>query len=140
MGMTKSFLIQWTQMQRKVLGFNEHVAEAAFWIPNTDIYDCDDSLVVKLELAGVPRDQLEIQLDSDTLIVAGTRRDPCTGETGSGYRFRQMEIDYGPFQRVIPLPYAVDGTRARTDWRDGILEIRLPRARARRAHRITIAI
>jgi HSP20 family protein len=136
--MTKSLLIQWTQMQRKVAAFSEHLTEAAVWVPNTDVYDCQDALVVRLELAGVPKDSVDVRLESDALIVSGERRDPCSGETGTGYRFRQMEIDYGPFQRIIPLPYPVDGAKAKADYREGILEIRLPRARVRRSQRIAI--
>jgi HSP20 family protein len=136
--MTKNFLIQWTQMQRKVAAFGDQLPESPFWVPNTDVYDREDVLVVRMELAGVPKETVEVHLDNDTLVVSGVRRDPCSGETAAGYRFRQMEIDYGPFQRAIPLPYPVDGSRAKADCRDGILEIRIPKARTRHAKRIAV--
>jgi HSP20 family protein len=141
--MTKNLLSQWGQIQRKLAGLSGELAadrEAAGWQPNTDVYDGPDGLVVKVELAGVPCDGLSVFLEQSALIIEGVRRDPYTGETGAGYRFRQMEIEYGPFRRIIPLPYPVNGKGALAHCQGGILEIRLPRAAAPVARRVTIIL
>ena len=141
--MTKSLITQWGQIQRKLAGIQGRLGageESAGWQPNTDVYDGPDGLIVKVELAGVPCEGISIFLEERVLVIEGQRRDPYTGETGAGYRFRQMEIEYGPFQRVIPLPYPVNGRAAMAHCHGGILEVRLPRAEAVIKKRVTIIL
>lgn len=141
--MSKNFLAQWGQIQRKLAGIQGQIGATqspSSWQPNTDVYDGPDVLVVKVELAGVACEGITVFLEERALVIEGIRRDPYTGETGAGYRFRQMEIEYGPFQRVIPLPYPVDGKSALAHCAGGILEIRLPRAQAAVTKRVTIIL
>ena len=141
--MTRSVLAHWSVLQRKLAGVPGEESlhpSSTVWQPNTDVYDGPDGLVVKVELAGVPCDSLLIYLESGALVVEGERRDPFSGESVAGLRLRQMEIDYGPFQRVIPLPYPVDWQGALSHCADGVLEIRLPRADAAVRKRIVIVL
>jgi len=129
--MQRSFLAQWNQIQRKLAGLTGQLPDphaASAWSPNTDVYDGPDGLIVKVELAGVTSDSIEVRLDEQALAITGVRRDPQCSETASGYRFRQLEMDYGPFQRIVPLPFAVDGAHTRATFQNGILLIRLPRS------------
>jgi HSP20 family protein len=129
--MTRSILAQWAQIQRKLAGLANHTLEqhgSAAWSPNTDVYEGADDVVVKMELAGVPAESIRILLENRVLLVEGLRRDPHSGESAAGYRFRQMEVEYGPFRRVIEMPFAVDGENTRARMQNGILFIRLPRA------------
>src|SRR5258706_2170320 len=64
------------------------------WTPNTDVYEKDDVMVVKMEIAGIEKDDLEITLNDRMLIVRGYRRDQCR-QSPQRCAFRQMEIDYG---------------------------------------------
>jgi HSP20 family protein len=132
--MSKNLLAQWSQIQKKLAGLNDPASTAhppTEWVPNADVYDSPDGLVVKVELAGVACDGFSIHLEERALVIEGVRRDPyaCPDRCAEGYRFRQMEIEYGSFRRVIPLPYAVSASKARARCDRGICEIRLPRAR-----------
>lgn len=139
--MSKNLLLQWSMIQRKLAGLPQRLsADESVWQPNTDVYDGPNGLIVRMEIAGVSCDNILVSLEKTALIVEGTRRDPCTGDTAPGYRFRQMEIEYGPFRRVIPLPYPVNGREALAHCSGGILEIRLPRAEAPAPRRITILL
>lgn len=139
--MSKDLLAQWNQLQRKMAGFHTGDPEAtSIWAPNTDIYETADGLVVKVELPGVPQNNVQVQLGDGALVVEGVRRDPYCGATSAGYRFRQMEIEYGPFRRMIELPYAVDPQGARARMEGGFLEITLPRARQKSSRRIMVVI
>lgn len=141
--MQRSFFFQWSQLQRKLAGLdsaNQTAAGASGWNPNVDIFEGPDGLLIRVELAGVTPEMVEIQVDDQALVVRGIRRDPQGSETASGYRFRQMEIDFGPFERILPLPFAVDGAQARATFRNGILSIRLPRAPAPQATHIRIQV
>jgi len=124
--MEKHIVIRWSRRTAELTGGGW----AQTWVPNTDICEREDSVVVRVEVAGVPADRLEILVEEESLIIRGVRENPALGETAAGYRFRQLEIEYGPFQRVIPLPFAVDAERAEARLRHGILEIRLPRSLA----------
>lgn len=129
--MTRSLLVQWTQIQRKLAGLAHHTLgphSSTAWSPNADVYESADEVVVKMELAGVPAGSVRIVLENRVLLVEGLRRDPHSGESTAGYRFRQMEIEYGPFRRLIEMPFAVDGEHTQARMQNGILFVRLPRA------------
>ena len=129
--MTRSLSAQWSQIQRKLAGLSERMSDQpgmGSWSPNTDVCASADDLIVKLELAGVSKDSVRIHLEDESLLVEGVRRDPYGGESTAGYKFMQMELEYGAFKRVIPLPFHVDGDRARAQFDNGILRIQLPRA------------
>jgi len=133
--MSKNLLAQWSQIQRKLAGLNDQSSTphaSAEWVPNADVYDGPGGLVVKVELAGVASDGFNIHLEKRALVIEGVRRDPhaCPDRCAEGYQLRQMEIEYGPFRRVIPLPYAVSASKATARCDRGICEIHLPKARA----------
>ena len=141
--MTKNILTQWAHLQRKITGAPEHLLVShgsGAWSPNTDIYESADDVIVKVELAGVDKESIRVHLEGQAVIVEGVRRDPYGGESTAGYRFRQMEIEYGPFQRVVPVPFAVSGEQARAQISNGILKVRLPRAKAPVQTKITITM
>lgn len=137
--MTKNIISHWAQIHRKLVG--EIVEpQGGAWAPNTDVYESADDVMVKVELAGVDKESVQIQLDGQTLIVQGMRRDPYGGESTAGYRFRQMEIEYGPFQRAVALPFPVDADHATAQMQNGILKIRLPRAQEAAPTKISVVM
>jgi HSP20 family protein len=130
--MTRTVFIHWSQIQRKIVGLTDHLLEqhqTGGWVPNTDICEGPDDMIVKMELAGVAQDSIHINLENQALLVEGVRRDPYGRASTADYRFRQMEIEYGPFRRVVQAPFPVDGARAKAVFENGILKITVPRAR-----------
>jgi HSP20 family protein len=107
------------------------------WSPNTDVYETPDSLVVKMEIAGISKEDLEITLNDRVLLVRGLRKDPCRQRRCS---FRQMEIDYGHFERHIVIPRSVDGSRVRAQFNNGFLQIELPKSQQSEHATVTIVI
>src|SRR5215217_6943024 len=79
--------------------------------------------VVHAELAGIDIDEIGLEIEGRELVIAGHRRPP--GET-EGRVYQQLEIDFGPFRRVIPLGADVVADEARATYRDGILRVELP--------------
>ena len=98
------------------------------WVPNADVIEHADGLLVRLELAGVAYESIQITITHGALIISGTRTNPHSGSTAAGYRFQQMEIEYGPFERVLPLLYPIQHQHAKARCNGGMLEIQLPRA------------
>ena len=84
------------------LGLSAAAGHSA-WTPNTDVYETPDHLVVKVEIAGINKDDLEITVNDRLLLVRGYRKDPCR-QRQHRCSFRQMEVDYGYFERRIVIP------------------------------------
>ncbi|MDI6739375.1 MAG: Hsp20/alpha crystallin family protein, partial [Candidatus Edwardsbacteria bacterium] len=101
--------------------------EESTWHPYGDIYETEDDLVIKLELAGVSKQGLSISIRGDDLAVTGVRRD--VGEADAKRIYLKMEINHGQFSKVIVLPDDVSRENIRSVYKDGILEIRLARIR-----------
>src|SRR5688500_15941403 len=88
-----------------------------FWYPAADVYKARGGWVVKVELAGVAPDELEVEISGDTLRVAGVRRDEATYESVS---YHQLEITYNRFEKTIRFPCPVEGARIEVNYKDGL--------------------
>jgi|YelNatPaOPRAMG01_1025707.scaffolds.fasta_scaffold00014_13 HSP20 family protein len=90
------------------------------WSPNTDIFETDDEVVIRMEAAGLDKDRLHVTLQGDRLIVRGYRPE---SHPGSPVTYQQMEISYGPFEKVFILPEEMKENPIRAVYRNGMLEI-----------------
>jgi HSP20 family protein len=93
------------------------------WTPHTDVYVSDHGLVIKVELAGMKSDSLEIVVEGQRLRISGVRPDCCRAPHCS---FLVMEINYGPFETVLELPVGYDLARAKAVYVNGFLRIDVP--------------
>ncbi|HEX7957247.1 MAG TPA: Hsp20/alpha crystallin family protein [Pyrinomonadaceae bacterium] len=93
-----------------------------FWYPAADVYKTREGWVVKVELAGVTADELEVEISGDTLRVSGTRRDAEVTESVS---YHQLEITYSRFEKTIRFPCPVEGAVVERRYRDGLLVLHL---------------
>src|SRR6185436_15528633 len=95
------------------------------WIPNTDVYATECGLVVKVELAGMRSENLEITIEGNRLRIAGSRPVGCRA---AKCRFLVMEVNYGPFESVLELPAGYDLGQAKAAYLNGFLRIDVPLA------------
>ncbi len=98
-------------------------AAKAHWVPNTDVYATDSGLVVKVELAGMRSDHLEITVEGNRLRISGNRPDGCRA---AKCNFLVMEINYGPFESELELPSGYDLGSAKAAYLNGFLRIDVP--------------
>ena len=108
------------------------------WVPNADIFARGSDLVVRVQLAGVGREDVEVTLDDDVLTIAGERKGNPDGE---GLQTYVRELFYGSFRRDVPLPSGIDGSRIDAVFDNGMVEITVKGAaedRAREPQRIEI--
>lgn len=96
----------------------------AAWTPPADIYETKDEVVMVLELPGVNQKEVEISLVGDTLSVRGERHRAEEVEEDDCHR---VERRFGPYFRALVLPSVVDSSRIKAIYKDGLLEIRLPK-------------
>jgi HSP20 family protein len=108
----------------------------AHWSPNTDVYATESGLVVKVELAGMRSENLEIMVEGQRLRISGTRPDGCRSPKCN---FLLMEINYGSFERMLELPTTYDLSQAKASYLNGFLRIDVPLAHhARKATKVPV--
>jgi HSP20 family protein len=95
--------------------------------PSVDVYYADDPprAVVKADLAGVDAEDVGLEIRGRQLLIAGERR-PAQA---SGRLYQQIEIEHGPFRRLVELGADVIPEEAKASYEDGILEVQVPLAR-----------
>ena len=104
-------------------------------MPKVDVIDREEDVVVRAELPGVEKKDLEISTTDTTVTIKATTRHEEKEEKGDYYR---CEISQGSFARTVRLPEEVDGGRAKATFKDGMLELRLPKTE--KSHRQTIKV
>lgn len=95
-----------------------------YWRPAVDFIETTDNLQIKVELAGIHEDEIEITLYPDALIVEGSRKGHAPGDAC----YHAAEIRYGPFRLEIPLPVSVDRERVSARLEQGMLILNIPKA------------
>lgn len=105
------------------------------WEPAVDIYETDDALVLEVELPGVSREAISVELHEHTLRLSGERtREPAV----KAGQYRRAEGRYGAFQRVFRLPTIVDQGKVQATHKNGVLALRLPKRDAARPQGVPI--
>jgi HSP20 family protein len=117
-------------------GPRESTSEA-FWTPNTDVYLTDTGLVVKVELSGMRREDLEVAVEGHQLRISGIRRDGCRSPQ---CRFVVMEINYGHFESAIDLPPGYDLSSAKAAYQNGFLRVDVPLLSAQPAQPFSVPV
>jgi HSP20 family protein len=105
------------------------------WIPPMDLVETEDHLVLRADLPGVDRDEIEIEVKDGVLTVAGERRAQHE-EKREG--FHRVERSFGRFSRALELPKGVEADNIEASFERGVLEVRMPKPAERRPTRIEI--
>jgi HSP20 family molecular chaperone IbpA len=92
------------------------------WRPPTDVYETDDAIAVKIEIAGVSEEDFAITFSEGNLVVSGVRADPA-----AKLGYRQMEISYGEFHAEVFVPLPVDVDCIEATYQNGFLHVTLPK-------------
>lgn len=117
------------ELREELLGQGRRYAllqQAAAWRPAADIHETTDAIVVKLELAGVREEQVEITVYDNGLVVAGRRDDDADRDDCLCYH--EAQVHYGPFRAEFRLPAPVERDGAVASYDHGFLKLRLPKA------------
>ena len=92
------------------------------WCPAADVYRTPDGWIVKVDLAGIRPEDVQITIDDRLLRISGLRRDSLCGEGVSHY---QLEITYSRFEKTIQFPRSIEHASIARDYNDGLLILRL---------------
>ncbi len=107
------------------------------WTPALDLYEEKDNLVVKVELPGMKREDIDVSLHEGSLSISGERKSEEKHQDADAYR---MERFFGRFQRTVTLPTPVAGDKVKAQYKDGILTITLPKTEEAKPKRIDVNV
>jgi len=113
----------------------EEPAERVF-APALDVYETDGEVVVKAELPGVKKEDVEVLVRDNNLIIRGEKKEEKEEKTETYHRVERV---YGKFERVVALPAEVKLEGVKAEFKDGVLEIRLPKEKTSREAKIGIS-
>jgi HSP20 family protein len=94
------------------------------WVPPMDLTETEGEYVLRADLPGLRRDQVEIEVKDDVLTISGERR---SEHEDKGEGFHRVERSFGRFSRSLDLPKGVDAQAVKAEFADGVLEVRIPK-------------
>ena len=107
------------------------------WSPAIDIYDSKDNLMIKADIPGMDKKDIDITIQGDTLVLKGEKKtDNEVKEKG----YVKTERFYGSFNRAVRLPAEVDSTKVKATYKEGVLELVLPKKEEAKPKQINVDV
>lgn len=107
------------------------------WSPSVDIYETTDNIVIKAEVPGVKKEDISVEVKDDTLYLRGERK---FEKDVKEENYHRMERSYGSFRRVFSLPATVEQDKVKASFKDGVLEITLPKVEKAKPKKIAVDV
>ena len=107
------------------------------WTPALDVYEDKDNFVVKAELPGMKKEDIEVSLHDGSLSISGERKAETKHEDAEVYRAERF---FGRFQRTVTLPTAVAADKVKAAYKDGVLTITLPKTEEAKPKQIDVSV
>lgn len=107
------------------------------WTPAFDVYEEKDNYVVKAELPGMKREDINVSIQGGDLVISGERKRETTTDQAGVYR---AERYFGKFQRAVSLPATVSAGEVRAEYKDGVLTVMLPKSEEAKPKQIEVKI
>jgi HSP20 family protein len=116
--------------------FGQTERDARRWVPPMDLVEAEDHFVLKADLPGLSDADVKIEVQDGTLRISGERKAEHEQRERGWYR---IERSFGSFSRSLSLPDGVDPDGIKAEFKDGVLEVRIPKPEERKPHRIAIS-
>jgi HSP20 family protein len=120
---SSGYLIEGRREILHAVGWQVQV-RAGVWSPPTDAYETEVAYVVRVEVAGMREENIDITVEENVLVISGSRPDVPERRA-----YHQMEIRFGKFETIISLPGPIDLEQSRAEYEDGFLTVTLPKAK-----------
>ena len=128
----------WAREYDRGRGEHEDVTSRGSWLPPVDIYENGrHELVMRAELPGLRREDIDVTVENNVLTLRGERR---RDEAVNDSQYHRAERAYGPFSRSFTLPATIDGNHVRAEYRDGMLTVTLPLRDEARPRQIQVEV
>jgi HSP20 family protein len=109
-------------------------AEARTWSPLVDIHETDGEIIVRADLPGLSREEIDIELAGDALSIKGDRK------LDENRSYVRVERPHGAFQRSFTIGVPIDTANVKAAYRDGVLEVALPKAEEARPKQVKVDV
>ena len=106
------------------------------WVPALDVWETDTEVVYAFDLPGIPEDRIEIEVHDETLTVSAEREKVAEESSDRFYRFERR---HGSFTRAVGLPQGADESKIAASYKDGVLEVRVPKPEVAQPRKIQLA-
>lgn len=127
----------WEQMNRMFEDFFVTRKEEKVWTPAVDVLETEDEVIINAELPGIQKEHLQISLEEGSLTIKGERKFEAEIKRED---FHQKERFEGSFLRTIPLPPYLVLDKASAKYKDGVLQIKIPKTEKRKKRELQIEI
>lgn len=124
----RPFQMEWPRLNKAALPFEGKM-------PDVDIIERDDEIVLKAEMPGVDKKDIDISVTQNSVTIKGTTSHEEKEEKGDYYR---CEIARGSYARTMSLPADVDETKSKASYKDGVLQLTLPKLQKSKRHSIKV--
>lgn len=107
------------------------------WIPSIDVCENKDNVIIKADLPGLKKEEIELSVQEDHLVLKGEKKKDSEVKEENFYKAERF---YGSFVRTVPLPAPVDSGKADAKYQDGVLTVTLPKKEEARPKQIAINV
>jgi HSP20 family protein len=107
------------------------------WMPPVDIAETENELVVKADVPDVRLEDIQVNLENDTLTLKGQRKFEKASDKGGYHR---IERSYGSFERSFTVPNTVDAEHVKADYKNGVLTVTLPKKESAKPRKINVEV
>ena len=107
------------------------------WLPTIDLFEDQDELVLKAEIPGMKKEDIDISLQGEVLTLSGERKEDAVFDKAESYRSERL---LGRFQRTLTLPVSVDAKKVNATYRNGVLTVVLPKAEEAKPKQIEVKV
>ena len=104
--------------------------------PPVDVYETDSEVVVKAELPGVKKEDIDVTIKENSVYIKAERKEEREEKTENVHR---VERFYGRIERIVPLPVEVKPEEAKAEYKDGVLEIRIPKVKVSKEAKVQVS-
>ena len=120
-----------------MLSNGEDSESMSSWVPAMDVLETEDKVLLRAELPGLTQDDVQLTVENNVLTLSGDKH--FSHEASEGH-YRRIESRYGSFYRSFTLPSTVDQDRIDANFRNGVLEIELPKAEKAKPKKIEVKV
>jgi len=124
--MQQEFAQFWERSFPHLFAHRYHLPEHETWMPTLDAFESNGDFVIRAEIPGVDKDAIKVTVENGELVIAGERKSESEVKEEHYYR---MERTFGSFYRRLPLPEGVTDEDVHAEYKDGILQIHMPKPR-----------
>jgi HSP20 family protein len=113
--------------KRPTIVFSQHGHTGPVWTPAVDQYETADAVIIVLEMAGVDPSRTSIEAEAGRIRISGVRQVRHHVQPDERRSYHALEIAYGPFERSLALPAGLETDAAKASYKDGLLEVTIPK-------------